>query len=373
MKKCILFAKAVCTEVLNVMYRRINKNSMKSRMRYWGIGLSLMFVWQHLLAAPDITLYSSRETTHLGPLIDQFTDITGFEVRVVTGKPSTILKRLKSEGSHNFADLILLTGAERLEEAKKEGLLLPVELPVIRRLVPGHLRDPEHHWFALSQQTRAIFYSKKRVDRNRLSTYEALAKPEWKGRLCTPSASFIYNKSLVSSILAHEGSYVASFWLSNFVSNFARQEADSDAQQLRLIAQGQCDIAVANLYDYGKMISGDDLDSAELAQEIAVFWPNQDDRGAHINISGVGFSAGLKDRSEEVQQKVLLLAEYLLSEAFQYQYAAAYFEYPVRSKVVPSDLLISLGQYSKDTLSLSELSEHVNLAERLMRKAKWPQ
>lgn len=319
-----------------------------------------------VLAGGEVNLYSARKEALIKPLLDRFSSENGVQVNLVTGKDDALLERLKSEGDNSPADLFITADAGRLHRAQTAGVLQPVKTPDLEQAVPENLRDPDGHWYGLSQRARPVFYAKGVVDPDELSTYEALADPSWKGRICIRSSNNIYNQSLVASMIASDGEASTEKWARGFVANFARPPKGGDRDQLKAVAAGLCDIAVANTYYFGMMLAGNDPKQRAAAEKLAIFWPNQDDRGTHVNVSGIGLTTAAKNRDTAVA-----LMEFLVSPEAQRWYAEANHEYPVRAGVPWSDMLEDWGQFKADTLNLSLLGENNPAAVMLMDRAGW--
>nr|WP_230208716.1 Fe(3+) ABC transporter substrate-binding protein [Solemya velum gill symbiont] len=319
-----------------------------------------------MAASEEANLYSARKEALIKPLLDQFTRETGIKVNLVTGKADALLKRLQSEGANSPADLLITTDSGRLHRAHSAGLLQQVKSEKLNTVVPPHLRNPEGYWFGLSVRARPIFYAKDRVKPEELSTYEALTDKKWKGRICIRSSNNIYNQSLVASMIAHNGAEATQQWADAFVGNFARPPKGGDRDQIKAAAAGQCDIAIANTYYYGGMlISGDDA-QIKAANSVAIFWPNQDGRGTHVNVSGVGVTKAATNRENAIK-----LIEFLVSPESQLWYAEANNEYPVVEGAGTSEILKSWGDFKPDNLSLARLGELNADAVRLMDRAGW--
>ena len=232
--------------------------------------------------------------------------------------------------------------------------------------IPAHLRDPEGLWFGLSLRARPIFYVKGKVDPSELSTYEALSDPKWKNRICVRSSSNIYNQSLVSSMLATGDKDKVETWAKGFVANFAQPPRGGDRDQIKAAAAGICDIAIANTYYYGGMLKSKDAKQVKAANKVAIFWPNQDGRGTHVNVSGVAMTKASKNTAN-----AKLLMEFLASEESQAWYGQVNDEFPVREGVAWSDSIKQWGEFKADELSLSKLGENNADAVRLMDRAGW--
>lgn len=319
-------------------------------------------------AADEVNLYSARKEALILPLLDRFTKSTGIEVNLVTGAADGLLKRLEVEGKLTPADVFITVDAGRLQRAKEAGVLQPVKSQVLDSAVPQALRDVDGYWFGLSQRARTIFYSPERVPVGELSTYEALADPKWKGRVCIRSSSNIYNQSLVGSMIEALGPDKAEAWARGLVANFAQPPRGGDTDQLKALAAGVCDVAIANTYYFGRMTSSSDAEIREIAGKIAVFWPNQasGDRGVHVNVSGAGVTRYAKHKANAVK-----LIEFLVSPESQAWYAEVNNEYPVVPGSAVSMTLKSFGEFKADDISLTRLGENNRAALQLMDRAGW--
>jgi iron(III) transport system substrate-binding protein len=327
--------------------------------------LPLTFSWS-AQAANEVNLYSARKEALIKPLLDTFTAETGIRVNLVTGKADALLKRLESEGRNSPADLFLTTDAGRLHRAKETGVLAPIQSGMLTKNVPDSYRDPEGYWYGLSVRARPILFVKGKVTPEDLSTYEALADPKWKGRVCIRSSNNIYNQSLVASMIASEGVAKTEQWAKGFVANFARPPRGGDRDQIKAAAAGVCDIAIANTYYLAIMLASDDPSQRKAAEQVSVYWPDQQGRGAHVNVSGIGLTkaAGNKDNA-------LKLMEFLVSEKAQQWYAQTNHEYPVVPTVPVSDTLKAWGEFKADDLNLSLLGKYNAEAVRLMDRVGW--
>ena len=316
--------------------------------------------------ADELNVYSARKEALIKPLLDQFATETGTKVNLVTGKEDALLTRLQSEGRNSPADVLITTDAGRLYRAQQAGVLQPVDSQLLAQTIPPHLRSAENQWFGLSLRARVIVYAKDRVKPTELSTYEDLADPRWRGRICIRSSGNIYNQSLVASMLANIGPEATAAWLEGLVRNFARPPQGGDRDQVKAVAAGQCDVAVVNSYYLGAMLqSGEDTEQAA-AERVALFWPNQDDRGTHVNVSGAGITA-----ASPHPRAALALIEFLASTESQQWYAQSNHEYPVRDDVQPSTLLQSWGRFKADSLAMSELGRLNAAAVMAMDRAGW--
>ncbi len=321
---------------------------------------------QPLFASEEVNLYSARKEALIKPILETFTKETGIEVNLITGKADALLQRIKSEGKNTHADVFITTDAGRLYRAKTAGVLQIIQSDVLNSAIPENLRDPEGYWYGLSMRARPIFYVKGVIDPKELSTYEALADAKFKGRICIRSSNNIYNQSLVASMLAADGAEKTQQWTNDFVNNFARKPKGGDRDQIKGAASGQCDIAIANTYYYGQMISGKKIDQKKAAEAVTIFWPNQKTRGTHVNVSGAGVTKYTTNRKNA--QKLI---EFLATKKAQQWYASANFEYPVRKDVAATDLLKTWGDFKADTINLNQLGVNNAEAVKIMDRAGW--
>jgi iron(III) transport system substrate-binding protein len=284
---------------------------------------------------------------------------------LITGKDDALLTRIVKEGRNTPADILITTDAGRLHRAKEAKVTATFSSPLLEKNIPAHYRDSDKQWVGLSLRARPIMYVKGRIDPKELSTYEALADPKWKKRIFIRSSNNIYNQSLVASLIKHNGEAATQQWAKGLVSNLARKPQGGDRDQIKAAVAGLCDVAVANTYYLAGMLNAD-ADSQAIAQQIAVFWPNQNDRGTHVNVSGAAIIKHSKN-----QANALKLIEYLSGDHAQQWYAEKNGEYPVRDNIKMSPTLAAWGNFKADTLSLSELGRLNKDAVMLMDRAGW--
>lgn len=314
----------------------------------------------------EVNLYSARKEALIKPLLDQFTAETGINVNLITGKADALLKRMQIEGKNSPADILITTDAGRLHRAKAAKLTQAITSETLSALIPANYRDSENHWFGLSLRARPIVYVKDKVDPSTLSTYEALAEDEWKNRICIRSSGNIYNQSLVAAFIANNGEAATEAWAKQFVSNFARAPKGGDRDQIKAAVSGQCDIAIVNTYYLAGMLSSEDDAERATAEKVAVFWPNQAEQGAHVNISGAAIMAAAKHKDNAVK-----LLTFLANDDSQAWYAETNGEYPIRDGIAISKQLESWGPFKKDTLNLDQLGQLNPDAVKVMDRAGW--
>lgn len=337
-------------------------------MYYIKFILSLIgvFILTSQLQAAEVNIYSERKEELIKPLLKKFTEHTGTRVNIITGNGDILIKRLEIEGRNSPADVLLTTDIARLYRARQKGLLQPVRSEVLKNAVPASFRDSEGYWYGLSLRSRIIVYAKDRVDPSRLSTYEALADPRWNNRVCVRSSSNAYNQSLVASLIAHDGIEATEKWAKGLVANFSRPPQGGDRDLIKAVAVGECDVALVNTYYLGGMLNSDIEEERKAASKVALFWPNQERRGAHFNVSGAGVTSSAQHKEAAVQ-----LLEFLLRDDSQAWYARQNYEFPVKKGIEPGPTLKQWGEFNADDIKLEELGIHNAEAVRLMDRAGW--
>ena len=332
---------------------------LKSRLLISLIAASsLTTLSTNALAAEEVNVYSYRQPFLTDPLFDAVTANTGIKVNTVFAKQG-LLERLENEGRNSPADLLLVTNVGRLDGAVQAGVTQAVVSEKLNDNIPDIYRDPDGHWFGLTNRARIIVTAKERVADGVVESYEDLAKPELKGRICTRSGKHEYMVELIASIVAHHGETKANEWLSGVKSNLARKPQGNDRAQVKAIAEGQCDVAVINSYYMGAMLS--DPEQAGPAKTVNIVFPNQADRGTHMNISGVIMTSAAPNKDN-----ALKLMEYLASDEAQAIYAERNHEFPVKPSVERSELVSSWGEFKADALSLIEVAKHRATASKLV-------
>jgi len=321
--------------------------------------------------AAEVNIYSYRKEALIRPQLEAFRKATGIAYNLITGSAGGLLQRLRNEGINSPADILFTTDAGRLIRAAKLGLLQQVKSEIIARNVPARLRDPDGYWFGLGVRARVIFYNVARVKPAELSTYEALTDAKWKGRLLVRSSNNIYNQSLLASLIEHHGMAAAETWAQGIVANFARRPQGGDTDQIRAIAAGEGDIAIANTYYFGRLLASKRKRDRRVTDRVAVFWPNQPGpgiagRGAHVNISGAGVTKSAPHRDAAIR-----LLEFLTGEEAQRIYATLGHEMPVRPGVAVGPIVESMGRFQADGLDLTALGRHNADAVKIFDRVGW--
>ncbi len=317
-------------------------------------------------ATAEVNVYSYRQEVLIRPLLDEFTRATGIVVNLVSGKADALLERLKSEGRNSPADVLLTVDAGRLIRAREAGVLQTVRSPVLEANIPSQYRDPEGYWYGLSLRARPIVYARDRVAPEQIPSYESLAEPAWKGRVCVRSSGNIYNQSMLAAMIEHLGVEATEAWGRGLVANFARAPKGGDRDQIRAVAAGECDVALVNSYYLARLATSPDEADREVAAKVAIKWPNQNGRGVHVNISG----AAVTKSSKNVDAAVRLL-EFLVGDEAQRIYAEVVQEYPVKPGVPPSEVVAGWGAFEADRLNLAALGRHNATAVRIADRVGW--
>lgn len=317
-------------------------------------------------AAEEVNIYSARHYDSDQALYDAFTDETGIKVNELQGDSDQLIQRIKREGIASPADVMVTVDAGRLWRAEQEDIFDSVESDVLSERLPDAMRHPEGKWFGFSQRVRTIFYNPETIDPADVSTYEALADPQFKGELCIRSSNNIYNQSLLASMIAHHGEEEAEKWAQGIVDNLARDPEGGDRDQIRGVASGECDLAVGNHYYYVRLLKSDDAKEREAAEKVEILFPNQDGRGAHVNVGGAGVVKGAPNRDNAVR-----FLEFLASDEAQQLLASGNYEFPVVDGVEMDEVLVGWGEFKKDDLNISELGNHNPEAVKIFDRVGW--
>ncbi len=313
-----------------------------------------------------VNVYTHRHYEADQKLFDLFTEQTGIKVNVVSASADELIQKLELEGANSPADVLITVDAGRLHRAVEKDLVQAVDSEVLNTNIPSKFRDPENKWFGLTFRARILAYSKERVDPSELSTYEALTEENWKGRILTRSSENIYNQSLLASIIADNGEEAAEDWASKLLANMARSPKGSDRDQVKAVASGEGDVAIVNTYYIGIMLNDANEEERKAAEKIAIFFPNQEDRGTHINVSGAAVTKYAPNRDNAVK-----LIEFLSDIEAQNFLANINFEYPVNQEATYSDLLKTWGAFKADEINLSELGKRNRDAVIIFDRVGW--
>jgi iron(III) transport system substrate-binding protein len=314
----------------------------------------------------EVNIYTARHYEVDEVLYAKFTESTGIKVNVVEGKAPELIERIKREGASTAADLFVTVDGGILNTAKTEGLLQPFVSAVIDGQVPSDLRDKDNEWIGLSTRARVIVYSKDRVDPAQLSTYEDLATDKWKGKLLVRSSDSLYNQSLLASFIALNGEAEAEKWAAGIAANLARAPEGGDRDQAKAIAAGTGDVAIMNTYYVGRMSVSDNAEEVKAAEQVGVFFPNQDTTGTHINISGAGLVKHSKNKDNAVK-----LIEFLTAAEAQELFSKENFEYPVNPAAALPELLASWGEFKRQKVDFAAYGEFNPKAVEIANKVGW--
>ncbi|BAU12336.1 ABC transporter substrate-binding protein [Leptolyngbya sp. NIES-3755] len=317
-------------------------------------------------AAGVVNLYSARHYDSDNAIYEGFQKKTGIKVNLVEADADKLIERIKSEGANSPADVLITVDAGRLWRAQEAGLFQPVNSRVLTSTIPANLREPNGQWFGFTRRARVIMYNKDRVKPSELSTYENLVDPKWKGRVITRSSGHVYNQSLTGSILAAHGNQKTEEWVRGVVANFARSPEGNDTAQIRSIAAGLGDLALVNTYYLPRLAKSNKAEDKEVASKIGVFFPNQQDRGTHVNISGGGVLKTAPNRAAAIQ-----FLEYLASNEAQRIFAESNNEYPAVAGVPIDAVLASYGTFKADNLNAAIYGRNNAEALKIMDRAGW--
>ncbi len=313
-----------------------------------------------------LNLYSSRHYQTDEALYDNFTSRTGIKINRIEAGEDALIERIRNEGARSPADVLVTVDAGRLWRAEQMGLFQPVKSAVLDARIPAELRHPDGLWFAFSVRARPIFYLKGALSPADIKTYEDLANPKWKGKVCIRSSANMYNLSLMSSMIQASGPAAAEEWARGVVANFARAPKGGDTDQLMALASGECELAVANTYYYVRLLKSKKPEERAAAERIGVIFPNQEGRGAHVNISGAGVLRNAPNRAAAVQ-----FLEYLAGDDAQAYFANGNNEYPVTGPVKDNRELASLGKFKRDSVNIVLLGKNQAAAQQAYDRAGW--
>ena len=311
-----------------------------------------------IASADTVTVYSARNEQLLKPLLDRYSKETGTEIRLMTANEGALLARLNAEGASTPADVLITVDAGNLWLAAQQGQLRPLNSTVLQKNIPAHLRDPDNQWFGLSVRARTIVYSKSAVRPAELSSYEDLAQPKWKGKLCLRTSKKVYNQSLIAMMITEIGEAKTEEIVRGWVANFATTPFPDDTSLLKAIAAGQCQVGIVNTYYLGRLLV------KEPDLPVGLFWANQSGSGTHVNVSGAGIT---KHAKNPVGAQKLI--EYLSMEAAQSFYVDEDLEFPANPKVKPNSIIKEWGSFKPNLLNVAKAGELQATATKLMDRA----
>ncbi|NEO58865.1 MAG: Fe(3+) ABC transporter substrate-binding protein [Okeania sp. SIO3B5] len=319
-----------------------------------------------LAQSKAINLYSSRHYDTDQALYDSFTEKTGLKVNLIEGKGDELIERIKSEGANSPADVFITVDAGRLGRAEEAGILQPISSSTLNSKIPANLRSPQNLWFGFSKRARVIVYNKDKIKPSELSTYEDLAKDNWKGKILIRSSNNIYNQSLIASLIEAHGMSDTESWAKGFVSNFARPPEGNDTAQIKAVAAGIGEIGIANSYYVGRLAKSDKAEDKAVVQKIGMFFPNQNGRGTHINISGGGVVKTAPNKEGAIK-----FLEHLASPEAQKIFSEGNNEYPVVAGVPVPSVLTTYGNFKSDSVNVATYGKLNGEAIKLMDRVGW--
>ena len=328
--------------------------------------LCSLFFANILFGSNEVNVYSQRHYDSDKALFKQFEEKTGIKVNLITAKAEELVSRLTIEGTNSPADILITADIGNLYEAKEKDLVQSVTSKTLEENIPKHLRDEDGKWFAITKRARLFVYNPKTVNPKDLGDYFSITKPEFKGKVITRSSTNSYNKSLLASIIAHNGEEKSLEFVKGLVNNFAREPKGADKDQIRAVASGEADIAIVNSYYLGVMANSGDKVDEEIAKEVKVFFPAQNTTGTHMNISGASIT-----KFSPNKQNAIKLIEFLTSVEAQGKLAEGNYEYPVNPKVKPSGIVASWGEFKEDIIPLNEVGKQTKKAVEIATKGNW--
>ena len=306
--------------------------------------LSLFIIFSCAKDSSELTVYTSRQPQLIEPIVEQFTNETGIKVNLLSGNAQELMERIDIEGDDSPADIFMTVDAGVLWQAAERDILAKIDSEILNENIPAHLRDSKNEWFGLSKRARTIVFSSDQFKDNDFSTYEDLADPKWKGKLCLRTSKKVYNRSLIASMIDAYGFDKSKEVVSGWISNLATGVFSNDTNALKAVSSGQCGVTIVNTYYLARL-----LDDPEY-NNLSLFWANQSDRGVHVNISGAGVVKTSKNKKNAV-----LLLEYLSSNKAQDFYASANKEYPVLIGAKIDESIENWGSFSEHTINVSKL------------------
>jgi len=314
-----------------------------------------------------LNLYSSRHYQTDEALYAGFTRQTGIRINRIEAGEDALLARIQSEGERSPADVLITVDAGRLWRAEQMGLFQPVKSAALEARIPASFREPGGHWYGFSMRARVIAYAKARVKADEVPTYESLAEPKWKGRLCVRSSSNVYNLSLMGALIEQLGEAQAEAWAKAVRANMAREPKGGDTDQLKAVAAGECDVAISNHYYYARLARSAQAADRAVAEKVGIVFPNQAGRGAHVNISGAGVLKHAPHRDAAVR-----FLEYLASDDAQRYFADGNNEWPVVPSVrVVNPVLSAFGAFKYDPINVAVLGRNQPASQKLYDRVAW--
>lgn len=313
-----------------------------------------------------VNVYTHRHYDIDKEIFAKFTEETGIQVNVVSASADELIKRMELEGNRSPADVLITVDAGRLQRAREMGLLQSVQSEYLENNIPSKFIDSENQWFGLTYRARVIVYSLERISPSEIQSYEELTDEKWKGRVLMRSSENIYNQSLMASMIVHKGEEQALEWARGIVQNLAREPRGNDRDQVKAVAAGQGDVALVNTYYLGLMAQSESEEERKVYNQIGIVFPNQSDRGTHINLSGAGVA-----RHAPNKENAIRFIEFMASPEIQRVFAGSNHEYPVVKSIEWSGIVSSWGEFVEDDIKLELLGQNNRDAVMIFDKAGW--
>jgi iron(III) transport system substrate-binding protein len=333
-----------------------------------ALAASTVFGLPQAVMAQDkvVNLYSSRHYDTDEALYETFTKKTGIKINRIEAGEDQLLQRMRAEGDKSPADVLITVDAGRLWRAQQNGLLQPTKSAVLEKAIPAHLREAEGHWFGFSKRARVLVVNKDKVKSGELTRYEDLADPKWKGRLLIRSSTNVYNQSIVGSMIATLGAPATEVWARHVVQNFARAPKGGDTDQIKAVAAGEGDVALSNTYYFARLLNSAKPEDKAVVAKLAVIFPNQGDRGTHVNVSGAGVAKYAPNKANAIK-----FLEYLASAEAQNYFAKGNYEFPVIANVPLHPVIASWAEFKEDQINAAVFGRNNEDALKLMDRAGW--
>lgn len=335
-------------------------------IKHFTICLLTAFVIVSCSEQEEVNVYSSRHYDTDTALYEQFEEETGITVNLIEGGSDELIERINSEGINSPADILITVDAGRLWRAKEADVLQQFESDQLNENIPEELRDTDGQWVGLSRRVRGIIYHTDRVDPSELEGYWELADEKWDGRICIRSSNNIYNQSLVASLIESHGLEETEEWARDFVSNFAQSPQGGDTDQIKSVAAGVCDVAIANHYYLARLKASTEQEDTDVANQVAIYFPDEEYGGAHVNISGAGITKNSPNRENAIR-----FLEYLTTEEAQQLYSVANNEFPIIESLELPEVLQEFGPFESDAVNVTSYGENNPDAIRLMDRVGW--
>jgi len=330
--------------------------------------ISILFSCESVKKVQEVNLYSQRHYAVDELQYENFTKLTGIKVNVTKANADELIQRLKNEGDKTEADLFITVDVGKLWQAGDMGLLQKINIDIINPNINQSLLDKNNYWVPVTYRSRILVYSNERVDKSELSSYEDLANDKWKDRILVRSSSNSYNQALMSSLVANLGIEETQKWSAAIVKNFARNPKGNDRDQVKAIAAGQGDVAIVNSYYIGLLLSSQNEEELNAGKSVSVFFPNQGEnqRGAHINVSGIALTKNSKNKENAIK-----LIKYLQTDEAQKTYVNNTYEYSVNPSISPNEIVRGWGDFKMDDLDLNLLGSKRDEAIRIFDQSGW--